>query len=51
LSFLPPSVAQSFNEFQRCPLCSRAFWKGSHYTRMESFIKNILNSEREEPLT
>jgi uncharacterized protein with PIN domain len=51
LSLLPPSVAQSFNEFQRCPLCNRVFWKGSHYTRMESFIKNIMNSEQEGPLT
>jgi hypothetical protein len=50
LSSLPPSVALSFNEFQRCPLCGRVFWKGSHFTRMESFAKDILNSDRSESL-
>jgi uncharacterized protein with PIN domain len=51
LSSLPPSVALAFDEFHRCPLCGRVFWKGSHFIRMESFVKNILNSEREVSLT
>ncbi len=50
LGQLPPAVAQSYNEFQRCPVCSRVYWKGSHYSRMEKFIVNILNSKAEHPL-
>jgi uncharacterized protein with PIN domain len=49
LEYLPPSVAQSFDEFQRCPKCHRVYWKGSHYARMESFISDILSSHREHP--
>lgn len=39
---LPRRVARYFDEFQRCPVCNRIFWKGSHYERMEKFISSIL---------
>ncbi len=36
---LPQKVAQSQNEFYQCPSCKKNFWKGTHYRRMLSFIK------------
>ncbi|NWG28529.1 MAG: Mut7-C ubiquitin/RNAse domain-containing protein [Ignavibacteriaceae bacterium] len=36
---LPQKVAQSQNEFYQCPSCNKNFWKGTHYRRMLSFIK------------
>ena len=50
LNQLPPAVAQTFNEFQRCPVCARVYWKGSHYFRMEKFIVNVLKSQSEHSL-
>jgi uncharacterized protein with PIN domain/sulfur carrier protein ThiS len=44
---LPPMVAGAFNEFRHCPDCTRIYWKGSHYTRMESFINTIVHSRKE----
>ncbi len=40
---LPPRVREAFHEFQLCPSCANIYWKGSHYTRMQTFIENILH--------
>lgn len=42
---LPPKVAQSQNEFYRCPSCKKIYWKGSHYQRMLKFIQSIKSIE------
>ena len=42
---LPPKVAQSQNEFFRCPSCKKFYWKGTHYQRMLSFIQSLKNIE------
>jgi hypothetical protein len=42
---LPPKVAQSQNEFYKCPSCKKIYWKGTHYHRMLSFIQSLKNIE------
>ncbi|TAE56747.1 MAG: twitching motility protein PilT [Nostocales cyanobacterium] len=41
---LPASVESQVNEFRRCQNCSQIYWKGSHYTRLENFINEIMNN-------
>jgi len=43
---LPPKVANSQNEFYRCPVCNKIYWKGTHYLRMLKFIQSIRDNER-----
>ncbi|WP_334100033.1 Mut7-C RNAse domain-containing protein [Thermotoga petrophila] len=40
---VPPKVYGFFNEFARCPVCGRIYWKGSHYDHMVEFIKSNIN--------
>ncbi|WP_437441059.1 Mut7-C RNAse domain-containing protein [Sphaerospermopsis torques-reginae] len=30
------------NEFHRCENCAQIYWKGSHYTRLQNFINEIM---------
>jgi len=39
---LPPDTRQRYDEFAICPDCSRIYWKGSHYERMNQLINQIL---------
>jgi uncharacterized protein len=41
LEYLPPKTRQFFNEFYQCENCRRVYWKGSHFERMETFIRNF----------
>lgn len=41
LEQLPPKTKLYFEEFYRCPSCSRVYWKGSHYERMQQFVGRI----------
>jgi uncharacterized protein len=36
-----------YDDFQQCQGCGQVYWKGSHFDRMESFIKGILAKGRE----
>jgi uncharacterized protein len=36
---LPARTRECYREFSRCPTCSRIYWQGSHYTRMQLFIE------------
>jgi len=38
---LPPKVAKSQNEFFRCHVCNKIYWKGTHHKRMLSFITSL----------
>jgi uncharacterized protein with PIN domain len=42
---LQPDTSQYFNEFSVCPSCGQVYWKGSHYQRMEEFIKTLHHEE------
>lgn len=34
-------ILHYFNEFFFCPDCRKVYWKGSHFKRMESFIRDL----------
>lgn len=39
LAQLPPDTKLYFNQFYQCDSCKRVYWKGSHYERMQQFVK------------
>lgn len=39
---IPYYTYKNFNEFARCPNCTRIYWKGSHYEKMLREIKSII---------
>ncbi len=43
---LPPKAAELYSDFVSCPVCSRIFWKGSHYARMVVFLTGVLAEAR-----
>lgn len=45
LDELPPKTRLYFDEFYRCPSCCRIYWKGSHFERMEQYIRLIREQE------
>ena len=45
IDLLPPQIQQSVDEFHHCLECGQIYWKGSHYERMQKFIKGVLNSQ------
>jgi len=44
LHLLPPRIAELHDEYQRCSQCGRAYWKGSHYSRMLRWIEELRSS-------
>ncbi len=42
---LPPRTRAEFHEFRRCPVCSRIYWKGSHYDRMRRLLAGVGSPE------
>jgi Uncharacterized conserved protein len=41
LERLEPLTRKCFNEFYQCHDCGNIYWEGSHYERMQHFIKNL----------
>ena len=41
LDRLEPLTKKCFSQFYQCRDCGRIFWEGSHYERMQHFIKNL----------
>ena len=41
---LEPLTKQYYNEFRICQDCSQIYWKGSHYTRMQTLIDGVLHT-------
>jgi uncharacterized protein with PIN domain len=37
-----PDIIQHYKEFYFCPACRKVYWKGSHFKRMESFIRDLI---------
>jgi uncharacterized protein with PIN domain len=44
---LPPRVAETFEEFRRCPDCHRVYWQGSHYRRMQDWIEQLTGARQQ----
>jgi len=40
-SFVPPKVFETRDEFWFCPVCSKYYWKGTHYENMSEKIKGF----------
>lgn len=38
---LPPGVRELYDEFCLCPGCGRVYWEGTHFKRMEGFVRRI----------
>jgi uncharacterized protein with PIN domain len=38
---LEPRTRELFGEFRICPTCTRIYWKGSHYERMQQFVQSV----------
>jgi uncharacterized protein len=39
---LPPKTRELHDEFFQCDTCRRVYWKGSHVTRLEAEIHNLV---------
>lgn len=35
-----------YKDFYQCSDCKRVYWEGSHYQKLEKFVKNILGSDK-----
>ena len=40
---LEPLTKEYYHHYKQCPDCRQIYWKGSHFDRMEKFIRSILN--------
>ena len=38
---LPPLIKANFDEYFQCKNCQKVYWKGSHYEKMEAFVRSI----------
>ena len=38
---VPDFVFRTQNEFSKCPVCGKIFWKGTHLKRMEEILENL----------
>ncbi len=46
LHLLPRLVREGYEEFSRCPGCSRVYWRGTHWERMKRLAEEMLGTER-----
>jgi uncharacterized protein with PIN domain len=42
---VPYYTYKNFDEYARCPRCSRVYWKGSHYQKMMQEIEDVLGKK------
>jgi len=42
LEGLQPDTRTHYEEFMRCPVCSRVYWKGSHYDKLVALVDDAL---------
>jgi len=42
---LEPKTKKYFHKFYLCPECSKIYWKGSHFTEMNNFIRKTLEED------
>lgn len=40
---VPGDVAATYDTFHRCPACGRVYWPGSHFDRMQRFVRAVLD--------
>ena len=42
LSAIPQKTRNHYNEFKACRSCGKIYWRGTHFKRIEDFIKEIM---------
>lgn len=45
---IPGKVAEYVGEFTKCGKCHRIYWPGTHYSRMKSFIDDIIHRKESD---
>jgi uncharacterized protein with PIN domain len=45
LGRIDPAIHNCYEEFYFCPSCDKFFWRGSHFDRMEQYIREILDRQ------
>jgi uncharacterized protein with PIN domain len=45
---LQPGTRKYFNEFFRCTGCEKIYWQGSHYTKLNDLISEILSHQHDK---
>lgn len=43
LDRIPPRVAAAHDRFFICPVCDKIFWRGSHYTRLQAKVEQLID--------
>jgi len=43
-NLVAPFIYENEEEFALCPKCGRVYWPGSHYKKMQSSIKNLIEN-------
>ncbi|MCK4661388.1 MAG: Mut7-C ubiquitin/RNAse domain-containing protein [Bacteroidales bacterium] len=43
ISELQPNTIKYYDDFYKCSLCGKIYWKGSHYEKMKQFVDKIIN--------
>lgn len=41
---LPPQVREQVDKFHYCQQCDQVYWQGTHYDRMQEFIKSVMSN-------
>ena len=45
LDRLEPKTKRYYDEFQQCDTCGQVYWKGSHFERMQAFVREVMREE------
>jgi uncharacterized protein with PIN domain len=43
LEKLEPLTREYFHQFKNCPQCGQVYWRGSHFSRMDDFLRYVLD--------
>jgi uncharacterized protein with PIN domain len=41
---VPPLVLQTRHQFSECPVCNRIYWRGTHHSRMQRWIQQLVGA-------
>jgi uncharacterized protein with PIN domain len=41
---IPAGIAREYDKFSQCDTCARVYWRGSHYDRLSSLLRELVRS-------
>jgi uncharacterized protein with PIN domain len=44
---LPPKTREYYHEFFRCQACGKVYWKGTHFSRLEAEVRQLVSQGAE----